>query len=164
MITEPDTVPDDARSSSARLRVIAGLVALVTVVAVGIVLTTGLTAVVDPPTSATAAAPMARISPDGVLDLTSVDDAMAERYRHAAEHTDAYDHVRCYCGCEAAFDHTKLTDCFLRADGGWEAHGAGCGICIAEADAVRDHLDAGTPLPDIVEDIDDRFGPSTPTT
>ncbi|WP_370326066.1 PCYCGC motif-containing (lipo)protein, partial [Euzebya sp.] len=160
MTLPPDTAPDDGRSQASRLRLIAGFVALATAVAVGIVLTIGLTTVVDPQASTTAAAPMGRISPDGVLDLTSVDDVMAERYRHAAEHADTYDHVRCYCGCEAAFDHTKLTDCFLRADGGWEAHGAGCGICIAEADAVRDHLDAGTPLPDIVEDIDDRFGPS----
>ncbi len=144
------------------LRLAAAGVAVVTVMAAGFLLGAGAGSAGTAPTDASSMAPMAVVFPDGVLDLASVSGAIAVHYQHAAANTDVYEQVRCYCGCEAAFDHRTLADCFIRADGGWEAHASGCGICIAEAVAIQDHLDAGTPIPEIVDDIDSRFGDMTP--
>lgn len=160
VLTDDHDTADSPRSR--RLRAAAAAVAMLTVVAAGLVLGAGVGSAGGPQTEAPPAVSMATVFPDGVLDLASVPDATAAHYRHAAANTDVYEQVRCYCGCEAAFDHRNLADCFIRADGRWEAHGSGCGICIAEAIAVRDHLDAGTPTPDIVDDINATFGDMTP--
>jgi hypothetical protein len=105
---------------------------------------------------------MAAISPEGVLlDLDSVPGSVAVEYRHVADRADVYDHVRCWCGCEAAFDHRSLADCFVRADGQWEAHGAGCGICLAESAAGRALLAEGLTTAELATAIDDRFAPTT---
>ncbi len=98
------------------------------------------------------------------LELASVSTDIAGHYRAAAELADVYREVPCYCGCEEFLDHRHLYDCFVRADGqGWEAHAAGCGVCIAESALVRDLTDAGTLAGDIPAAVIDRFG-TTPTT
>jgi hypothetical protein len=99
------------------------------------------------------------VAPDGVLDITRVSPAVAAEFHYAADHRDAYRQLRCWCGCEKAFDHRSLADCFVRPDGQWEAHGAGCGVCIAEAMAARQRLDAGVPVADIARQLDNEFGP-----
>lgn len=102
--------------------------------------------------------PTAMVAPDGVLDPASVSAGVAAEFHYAAGHLDAYRQLRCWCGCEAAFDHASLADCFVRPDGQWEAHGAGCGVCIASAILAREGLDAGTPITDIAAEIDGTFG------
>ncbi|MFP5579754.1 MAG: PCYCGC motif-containing (lipo)protein [Acidimicrobiia bacterium] len=98
------------------------------------------------------------------LELASVSTDIAGHYQAATELADVYREVPCYCGCEEFLDHRDLYDCFVRADGqGWEAHAAGCGVCIAESTLVRDLTDAGTPAGDIPAAVIDRFG-TTPTT
>lgn len=99
------------------------------------------------------------VAPDGILDLATVSDGVASEFRYAAGHLDAYRQLRCWCGCEAAFDHANLADCFVRADGQGEAHGAGCGVCLASAITAPERLDAGTPISDITAEIDRTFGP-----
>lgn len=101
----------------------------------------------------------AMIAPEGVLDLARVPHRAAVEFRYVAEHVDHFREFRCWCGCEAAFDHRSLADCFLRPDGRWEAHGAGCGVCLAEARIAREALEAGTPPDRIAADLDARFGP-----
>lgn len=103
-------------------------------------------------------APM--VAPDGILDLATVSAGVASEFRYAADHRDTYRQLRCWCGCESAFDHANLADCFVRADGRWEAHGAGCGVCLASAITARERLDAGTPINDIAAEIDRTFGPA----
>lgn len=107
----------------------------------------------------TAAPTMPMVFPDGVLDLATVSEPVAAEYRYAATHADAFDRLRCWCGCEAAYRHRSLTDCFVRPDGTWEAHGSGCGVCIAEAAIARQRLDAGVAVDDIGAELDSRFGP-----
>jgi hypothetical protein len=98
------------------------------------------------------------------LQLAAVSTDIAGHYHAASDLADEYRDVRCYCGCEEFLGHRNLYDCFVRADGqGWEAHAAGCGVCIAESALVRDLTDAGTPVVDIRAAVDDRFG-TTPTT
>lgn len=161
-IDEQDTPDADDHSRSNSLRAAAAAIAVITVMAAGLVLGIGVGSTARPPTDGPSPVTMAAVFPEGLLDLASVPEATAAHYRHAADNTEVYEQVRCYCGCEAAFDHRTLADCFIGADGGWEAHASGCGICIAEAIAIQDHLDADTPITDIVEDIDARFGDLTP--
>lgn len=108
---------------------------------------------------------MAMVAPNGVLDLARVSSAIAAEYRSAADHGDAYRQMRCWCGCEQAFAHRSLLDCFVRADRAWEAHGAYCAVCITEAMTARRRLDAGDTPADIARDLDAEFGPppSAPT-
>jgi hypothetical protein len=103
--------------------------------------------------------PAPMIAPEGVLDLATVPEVAAVEFRYAADHLDRFRGFRCWCGCEAAFDHRSLADCFVRPDGRWEAHGAGCAVCLAEARMAREALEAGTTPDRIATDIDARFGP-----
>ncbi|HET7489742.1 MAG TPA: PCYCGC motif-containing (lipo)protein [Acidimicrobiales bacterium] len=102
------------------------------------------------------------LAPAGALDLTSVSPPVAAEYRYAAAHAAEYRQLRCWCGCRKAFGHRSLADCFVRSDGNWEAHGAGCGVCMAEGMTAHRRLDAGDPVPAIATGLDDRFGPPAP--
>jgi hypothetical protein len=137
-----------------RLPVLALVIAAVTVVALA-----GIGVLVGVGTPAVHPAPATMVAPEGVLELTSVSAVLAAEYRFAADHLDHYRKFRCWCGCEAAFDHRSLADCFVRPDGRWEAHGAGCGVCLAEARMAREGLGAGTTPDRMAVDIDARFGP-----
>jgi hypothetical protein len=110
-----------------------------------------------------AAAPVtAMVAPDGVLDLTTVAAATATEYRFAAGHRGEYAQLRCWCGCVDAFAHRSLEECFVRADGrGWEAHGAGCGVCLGEATQARQQLAAGRTIAGIAARLDADFGPTS---
>lgn len=99
------------------------------------------------------------VAPDGVLDLSSVTEEVAAEFHYASRHLDVYQQLRCWCGCEEAFDHADLADCFVRPDGKWEAHGAGCAVCVASAIVARERLEAGVPIDNIAAEIDRTFGP-----
>lgn len=103
--------------------------------------------------------PSRMVAPDGVLDISTVSEGVAVEFHYAAGHLEEFRQLRCWCGCEAAFGHANLADCFVRADGKWEAHGAGCGVCIASAKVARERLEAGTAVADIADEIDRTYGP-----
>lgn len=88
-------------------------------------------------------APTMRVAPGGALDLSTVADPLVEHYRFAAAHPHAYAQVPCFCGCEATLGHRSLLDCFVRPQGGWEAHAAGCAVCVQESQTVRSMLADG---------------------
>jgi hypothetical protein len=99
------------------------------------------------------------------LDLASIPHQIAGHYHAARDLADTYGQVPCFCGCEEFLGHRKLYDCFVRADGpGWEAHAAGCGVCIAESTTVRDLTGAGSDPTAIATAVIDRYGTTTPTT
>jgi hypothetical protein len=98
------------------------------------------------------------------LDLESVSPGIAEHYRFAAAHEDELRQVPCFCGCEEFLGHSDLYDCFVRADGaGWDAHAAGCGVCIGEAITARQLLDTGSTPGQVRDAVIEQFG-TTPTT
>ena len=108
-----------------------------------------------------------RAAPAGAapLELASVSEAIAGHYHAAEDLADTYRQVPCFCGCEEFLGHRDLYDCFVRADGaGWEAHAAGCGVCIAESTTVQDLHAAGTEPAAVSAAIVDRYGVTTPTT
>jgi hypothetical protein len=105
--------------------------------------------------------PPAEVAP---LDLDTVAGSTARHYHAALAEPDTYRQIPCFCGCEEFLGHRDLYDCFVRADGtGWDAHAAGCGICIAESATVLDLLDQGSTAPTIRAEVIARYG-STPTT
>jgi hypothetical protein len=104
------------------------------------------------------------VAPEGILDISTVSATVTAEYRFAADHAEHYRQLRCWCGCEKAFAHKSLADCFVRADGAWEAHGAGCGVCLGEAATAHVRLDAGDDPADIARDLDAEYGPAMTTT
>jgi hypothetical protein len=126
-------------------RVLAGLtgITLAAIVVVG-VLDAG-----SPPVHAPSqAVAMVEVAPGGVIDPADVPESVAVLYRAAHEHTEIYQGVPCFCGCEAMLGHRHLLDCFARPEGGWEAHAIGCGVCLGEAQQVEELLAEGITDPD----------------
>ena len=98
------------------------------------------------------------------LQLASVSEQIAGHYRAAAEHGDVFAQIPCYCGCQTFLAHRNLYDCFVRPDGkGWEAHAAGCGVCLGESATARRLLDEGRSPAEVREAVIAQFG-STPAT
>jgi len=98
-----------------------------------------------------------RVAPGGALDLSTVPGPMAAHYRYAAAHPSAYRQIPCFCGCEEALEHRSLLDCFVRAQRGWEAHAAGCAVCIQESEMLRSMLGEGASLAQIRAEIVARY-------
>jgi hypothetical protein len=85
-----------------------------------------------------------------VVEPSDVPEAVAVLYRGAHVHSEVYEGVPCFCGCEAMLGHRHLFDCFSRADGAWEAHAIGCGVCLGEAAQVEELLASGETDPMVV--------------
>lgn len=104
----------------------------------------------------------------GPVDPATLAAPMRAHYEFAQAHRDAYRQIPCWCGCEQFLGHRTLEDCFIRRDGkGWEAHAAGCGVCIGEATLAEQLLAQGKAPADIKTAVDTQFGVTaitTPTT
>lgn len=99
------------------------------------------------------------------LDLGTVSAGVAAHFRLAAAHLEEYRQVPCWCGCQQFLGHRNLADCFVRADGrGWEAHAAGCGVCLGEAAIAERMLGDGATPADVTAAVGARFGPTAVTT
>lgn len=101
---------------------------------------------------------MLAVAPGGEVQLAALDADLQQLYHAVAADGGAIAEVRCYCGCEAMLEHRSLLDCFVRPDGGWERHAVGCGVCRAEAEQVLAARAAGTPMAEIIADIDATYG------
>jgi Protein of unknown function with PCYCGC motif len=89
----------------------------------------------------------------------------AAAYRAAVLNGDLLTSIPCFCGCVGYQPpHRSLRDCFLRPEGGFEAHAAGCTTCQEEALMVsrlaRQGMPAGEMHNMIVAAFSER-GPST---
>lgn len=141
--------------------------AVVAIVAAALVLLVGAVAVLISSTDRDRPATAAEAGPSDALplDLATVADATAVHYLAAEDDSATYREVPCFCGCEEFLGHRHLYDCFVRTDGrGWDAHAAGCGICIAESITVQELRDAGHDVSTIRDAVIDQYGATTPTT
>ena len=111
------------------------------------------------PADAAGAADAAQPAESPTVALADLPDATAGIYRYAAGHAGHFTELPCYCGCEQGLGHLNLEDCFVNADGDWDAHAAGCVVCTQEAIAAREQLDAGITIGDVRQSIIDSFGP-----
>jgi hypothetical protein len=100
----------------------------------------------------TGRAPAAPAADPG-LDLMTVPSSVADHYHAAATHGSVYSEVPCFCGCETMLAHRSLLDCFVRPQGGWEPHAAGCAVCLDESDVIRSRLADGIPVEQIRAEI-----------
>jgi len=81
---------------------------------------------------------------------------VTQGYIAAVEMPDLFDHIPCYCGCDAN-NHKSLKHCFYNDNGEFTQHAAGCGICIDEAKiAYTMARDNEKPI-DIRKFIDDKY-------
>ncbi len=129
-------------------RVQAVLVALAAIAALAVLASCGTGAAPAPPS----------------LDLSTQPAQIADRYRFVAAHETLAEQVTCYCGCGPELQHRQLRDCFVRDDGGFDPHGAGCGICQAEAILVEQWNGEGVPAQAIAQRIDAQFAQVGPPT
>ncbi|MEX2532912.1 MAG: PCYCGC motif-containing (lipo)protein, partial [Nitriliruptoraceae bacterium] len=100
---------------------------------------------------------MLAVAPGGTVELAALPAEHQMMYRAAAADPEAFQAVACYCGCEEFLDHRHLLDCFERPDGGWERHATGCAVCLVEARDVVEMRADGTPIAEIIQQIDDRY-------
>jgi Protein of unknown function with PCYCGC motif len=86
-------------------------------------------------------------------------------YRVAVLQPDLLSSLPCFCGCVGYQPpHRNLRDCFLRPEGGFEAHAAGCTTCQEEALMAERLARQGMPSGDIRDALVASFvdrGPST---
>ena len=97
-------------------------------------------------------------------------DRVQEAYLYAVSHPEDLASVPCYCGC-GSMGHTSNLSCFV-ADAStdevpvFDAHAAGCGICVDIAQDVMRLRAEGRSLPQVRDYIDatySGFGPGTDT-
>ena len=89
----------------------------------------------------------------------------ASAYRTAVLHPDLLASLPCFCGCVGYQPpHRNLRDCFLRPDGAFEAHAAGCTTCQDEALTARRLTRQGMSTPQIRTAIVATFGERGPST
>jgi hypothetical protein len=109
-------------------------------------------------------APQARaMTGSGTVDLDALAEPVAARYRFAEANRALMERIPCYCGC-ASLGHRSLYDCFLTPQGAYEAHGAGCGVCQAEAVDVERLFGEGKSVTAIRAAIDATYASSGPPT
>jgi hypothetical protein len=88
-------------------------------------------------------------------------------YQSAVANQDLFMKMPCYCGCGThAIAHHNLNECFIKPDGTYESHAAGCQICIKIAADVVKWQSQGLSAKDIRQNVDSkysRYGPSTDT-
>lgn len=94
---------------------------------------------------------MFEVTPGGVIDPSEVPEVIAVHYRAAFANPEIFAGVPCFCGCDEMLGHRHLLDCFARPDGGgWEAHAAGCGVCLGEAEQIEILLAQGVTDPAVI--------------
>jgi hypothetical protein len=77
------------------------------------------------------------------FQLTALPQATVERYTFAKEHATTYAQIPCFCGCATMLGHRNLAECFVRPDGAWESHAAGCQVCLGESRMVARMMGRG---------------------
>jgi len=102
----------------------------------------------------------------GTTTLSALPPDVAAVYRYVAANRSLAAHVPCYCGCGQFEGHTSLWDCFMKADGEFDDHAAGCMICLEIGRDIGALAKQGNDLVAIRARIDERFrqyGPPTKT-
>ena len=88
-------------------------------------------------------------------------------YRIALNNQDLFTTLPCYCGCGTYVPpHRNLRDCFLRSDGSFASHAAGCATCQQEALDAQRWLAAGSSRTEVRRLLDAAYrdrGPATDT-
>ena len=99
-------------------------------------------------------------SPTAVtVSLAALPTEIADMYHYVADHAEQFTQIPCYCGCDSSLGHRNLEDCFVTADGRWDAHASGCAVCTTEAANARELIAVGADASVVRQAIVDRYGP-----
>lgn len=99
------------------------------------------------------------------VDLASLPEDTAARYRFVESRPDLAERIPCYCGCGKSLGHQSLKDCYL-APGGYSDHAVACLICGRIALDLERLSSDGYDIAAIRSRIDEtyaEFGPPTLT-
>lgn len=94
--------------------------------------------------------PNARDAAAGVMPASffASNPRIMRAYQIAREIPETLDGLYCYCECKEHLGHRSLLTCYN------SQHGAGCDVCIAEAEQAYDMVKQGRALADIRTAID----------
>ncbi len=92
-------------------------------------------------------------------------------YRFVAARPDVMMWIPCYCGCGDHGGHLSARNCFVKEESStsniqFDAHGAGCAMCVGIALDTKAMVEEGLSLRDIRDYIDTKYstlGPGTDT-
>lgn len=98
------------------------------------------------------------------FDFAKLPADVAVWYTYIAANRAQAERIPCYCGCGLTAGHENLRDCFLTAAGEWDAHAAGCGVCLDEAKDLKQLLDQGSDIASARAVIDATYGKLGPGT
>lgn len=118
----------------------------------------------SPATSGHDMSAMSKPAP-GLPNFEFISDNARMGFIRAQLYPDVFQHVGCYCGCalpQAALPHRSLEECFLKPGGGFQSHGAGCGVCGDIAAEVQKGIDAGLSHLEIRQAVDAKFREMAP--
>ena len=88
------------------------------------------------------------------LDPKQFVGPVREAYTFAGKNPALLAELRCYCGCDKAFGHQSLLDCYRGT------HGATCEICTQEALLAKALSEQGSPVDQIRNAIRRNFAPN----
>jgi len=85
-----------------------------------------------------------------------------EAYAFAAANADQLRYIPCYCGC-GSLGHDSVKSCFIagkKANGQpeYNVHGSGCEICVNVVMDAKKEIEAGTPLKEVRQQIEQKYG------
>ena len=92
------------------------------------------------------------------MSLAALPASVAARYRFVEAHPELVEQLPCYCGCGESQGHRSLRDCFVSDAGGYDAHAAGCGVCLLEVGDAERLYAGGETAAAIRTFIDARYG------
>ncbi len=92
------------------------------------------------------------------VDLATLPEQTVIRYRFVDANQELVEQLPCYCGCGQSLGHRSLRDCFVRDGGEYDAHAAGCGVCLLETEDAEQLLADGETPAAIRAAIDERYG------
>ena len=84
-------------------------------------------------------------------------DQVLQAYEAAVRMPEVLQIIPCYCGCGEAHGHQNLKDCFFKADGSFNDHGAFCEICDMEVADIAQWRAEGYSLEQIRGLIDEKY-------
>jgi hypothetical protein len=106
--------------------------------------------------AATSSRTMTRAATPG-FDLAAQPKEIQDRYRFVERNQALASRIPCYCNC-GGLGHRSLRDCFINAQGGYDSHGANCGVCLSEAFEIEVMALQGMDVKSIRAAIDARYG------
>ena len=109
-------------------------------------------------------APEGALSQEGLPRYAYRSEPALVSYRYAIAEPALLAQLPCYCGCGKLEGFENLRDCFVSADGDFNAHGANCQTCIDEALDAKKLQAQGLSVAHIRRTIDETYrGRGMPT-